>query len=57
VNEPVFIITCVVARLTFFLNPRNQKKAVLDLSRVSTELSFVARLSVPDHDMAAGIPG
>jgi hypothetical protein len=24
-NEPVFIITCVVARLTFFLKPASQK--------------------------------
>ena len=43
-NVPVFIITCVVARLTFFLKPRKHSQRLRNLCGMSI-------YSIPAHDM------
>ena len=43
---PVFIITCVVARFTFFLKPRTY-------DQLTIPLQYDPRFVLPAHDMMA----
>lgn len=50
-DGPVFIITCVVARLTFFLNPEGVRVSMHGRGARPSRPSRPSRGHVPAHDM------